>query len=166
MTLGFEAEVASVEFTNAGSQLLPSVTTGDTIRARFSFENSTAGLNHPQQREFILELSGVQYTSSQYSITVRDPSSDWIPFAGLIADPQNSPVDDRGPGGASDTLWIGSYSGSNGEFDTVLTGSNGGMEWSAPIRFAGAEHTLESSTIPSDPTIWNSMAFKDIMQKN
>ncbi len=162
VTFRFEAEVGSVTLINGGSDLLPEVVIGDSLRTVFAFEDSVPGLNHPQSSPIQILLTGITYEASEYSITVRDQFDDWVPFLGSLANPESTPVDDRGPGGVSDTLWIGSVAGSSGVFDTILSGESGSIDWQASILFAGDENTINENLVPVDPSVWNSMIFKEM----
>jgi hypothetical protein len=161
VTLRFDAEVASIIVRNGGSQRIPEVSIGDSASIEFSFDAPSVEFNNQQQHSIVLRVAGRKYTTSGFSITVRDQIDRLIPLAGSIADPANTPDVDRPFGEPSDSLWIGAISGSSGDFDTVLSGANSEVEWDSPMLFAGNEFSLSDVGIPEDPTAWQAMEFKE-----
>ncbi len=162
MTFRFDAEVASVSTIGNGADLPHPINVGDALFADYSYVSSSPGLNHPQFSSFSLTYANTSYSAPAYSITTRNDYAKWIPYQGSLADPGRAPTDDRGGGGVSDVIWIGSPSGSFGVFDTELAGSSNGIGWSIATLFAGNPALLNAELVPANPETWNAMEFKEL----
>ena len=106
VTFRFEAEVASITEFGGGVSIPSDIQVGESFRVQFTFDPQNSGGPVSQLFPLQIRFDDLQLVVDEYFLQVADELSSWIPFTGSIADPLSAPIDDRGPGGVSDALFV------------------------------------------------------------
>jgi hypothetical protein len=161
VTLQFDAHVASVTQSAGGATLPISISENDPIVGFYSFEPQPGGPSFPQGGQLKISLPGFSVENTGYDISIVDNRSEWVPLAGTFADPQNTPIDDRGPGGVRDEISVSCLGTLASPYCAVVTTDNS-LSWQTSILFAGDSALLSSEDLTGDPAVWNSFSFREM----